>query len=59
MTRAELADKSGVSLGTIERIESGKSKQPQMRVVRQLAAALAVEVDEIVDWNHDSEAEAS
>lgn len=59
ITRAELAELSGVSLGTIERIEGGRSKQPQMRIIRQLAAALEVEVDEIVEWDHDSEAEAS
>ena len=48
LTLAELSDKSGVTLNTIWRIESGYSKSARPSTVRKLATALGVEPGELV-----------
>lgn len=42
LTQQELSDVSGVSLPTIKRLESGKSKAA-LRTIRKLAKALGIE----------------
>jgi transcriptional regulator with XRE-family HTH domain len=43
LTQTELAAKSGVSQGTIARIETGERRRVALRTVRALAAALEVD----------------
>jgi transcriptional regulator with XRE-family HTH domain len=48
LTQRELAERAGVALSTLYAIETGRH-QPQMRIIRKIAAALDVdplEVDE-------------
>jgi transcriptional regulator with XRE-family HTH domain len=47
LTQVELAAKSGVSQGTIARIETGERKRVALRTVKALAAALEVDPAEI------------
>lgn len=45
---AELSDASGVSGANLRRIESGEVRHPQMATLRRLAAALGVEVTDLL-----------
>ena len=45
-TQDELADRSGLAVRTIRRLETGESANPQLDTVRQLADALKLESDE-------------
>ena len=47
LTQGELAERSGVSRQTINRIEQGEI-EPRFRTIRQLATALGVEPRELV-----------
>ena len=47
LTQGELAERSGVSRQTINRIEQGEI-EPRFRTIRQLAEALGVEPRELV-----------
>ncbi len=49
-SQAELSDKSGLSLRTIQRIENGET-EPRGDSLKRLTAALGVSPDEIVDWH--------
>jgi transcriptional regulator with XRE-family HTH domain len=52
LTQTELAQKSGVSQGTIARIESGARKNISIRTARSIAEVLGVppaEIDEFRD----------
>jgi transcriptional regulator with XRE-family HTH domain len=46
LTQEELADRAGLSVRTIRRLETGVSANPQMDTVRLLADALSLEPDE-------------
>lgn len=46
MTQRELAEKSGVGVATIARIEKSKH-QPAFRTIKRLAAALGVDPSEL------------
>lgn len=46
LTQEELADRSGLAVRTIRRLETGESANPQLDTVRQLADALKLESDE-------------
>ena len=50
MSQELLADKSGLSLRTIQRIENGESN-PTGHSLKQLSYALNVNPDEIMDWS--------
>jgi transcriptional regulator with XRE-family HTH domain len=50
MTQVELAAKSGVSQGTIARIETGERKRVALRTVKALAAALEIDAAEIDEF---------
>lgn len=50
MTQNELAQKSGVSIGTISSYESG-IKSPSLLIVAKLAEALGVSIDELCGFN--------
>ncbi|HVW98192.1 MAG TPA: helix-turn-helix domain-containing protein [Mucilaginibacter sp.] len=49
LSQEQLADKSGLSLRTIQRIENGESV-PRGDTLRRLAEALQVSPDEFLDW---------
>jgi transcriptional regulator with XRE-family HTH domain len=49
LTQGELADKSGVGITTITRIESGHITEPRVSTLRKLATALDIEVRELLD----------
>ncbi len=53
ITQPELADRSGVMVATISRIENGL-QQPRIPTVRKLAKALGVEADELIDWQSEA-----
>jgi transcriptional regulator with XRE-family HTH domain len=46
LTQRELAEKSGVGVATIARIEKGK-RRPTFRTIKRLAAVLGVEPSEL------------
>jgi len=46
LTQAELGEKAGISLDSINRIETGKQK-PRFMTIRKLAEALGVEPGDI------------
>lgn len=54
LTRDELADRAGVALGTIERLETGLTRNPQERVLNAVADALEMRPNllerQIVVW---------
>jgi transcriptional regulator with XRE-family HTH domain len=52
LTQQELADKSGVGVTTIIRIENNQV-EPQGRTIRKLAEALSVEPHELVKEGDD------
>ena len=49
LTQRELAERIGVTTGTINRIERGVH-QPRLATVRRLAEALGVDPDDLVEW---------
>jgi transcriptional regulator with XRE-family HTH domain len=60
LTQQELATKAGTSYQTIWRIENGKHAEPGIYIARQIARALGVSLDFLVDLhgeNKDSEGE--
>jgi transcriptional regulator with XRE-family HTH domain len=48
LTQEELAEKSGVAVTTINRIEKGRVEDPHFSTLRKLARALGVEASELV-----------
>lgn len=51
ISQQELAQAADLSLGQVNRIESGSIKRPQFRTLRKLAQALDVEVDDLLISN--------
>jgi transcriptional regulator with XRE-family HTH domain len=49
LTQGELADKSGVGITTITRIESGHITEPRVSTLRRLANALDIEPRDLLD----------
>ena len=49
LTQEEFADKSGVTVSTISRLENGL-QAARISTIRKLAAAVAAEADELIDW---------
>lgn len=54
----ELAERAGIKLSTVQRIESGESR-PYLATVRKLAQALEVDASELVRGTDFVEAEAA
>jgi transcriptional regulator with XRE-family HTH domain len=50
LTQMELAERSGVSQGTIARIESGARKSVSIRTARSIAGVLGVEPAQIDEF---------
>ncbi len=49
ITQDELAERTGLSVPTISRLENGHNA-PRIRTVRTLAEALGVDPDELIVW---------
>lgn len=49
MSQQRLAEKAGLSLGQISRIESGKIESPHFGTIEKLAAALGLEEDDLIE----------
>ena len=49
LTQEQLAQKSGVGITTINRIETGTVEDPHFSTLRKLARALGVEARELVE----------
>jgi transcriptional regulator with XRE-family HTH domain len=57
LTQGELAQKAGVGVTTIVRIETGEITEPRVSTLRKLAQALGVEPRDLLqDWEsgHDA-----
>ena len=51
LTQGELADKAGVGITTIVRIETGEITEPRVSTLRKLAGALGIEPRDLLqDW---------
>lgn len=57
LTLKQLADKSGINYTTINRIEQGHNRSPHWPTLEDLASALGVEVEEIVIFDDEAEAQ--
>lgn len=58
LTQAELAELSGATESTINRIENGL-QQPRISTIRKIAAALGVEPGELVEGGGDRDGRRS
>jgi transcriptional regulator with XRE-family HTH domain len=47
LSQEELAKKAGVTYSTLIKLESGVNKNPTIRTIQQIAAALEVTLDEL------------
>jgi len=54
LSQEQLADKTNVTVRTIQRLEKGEVS-PQLRTVKMLAASLAVEVDDLLQLDKPSD----
>jgi transcriptional regulator with XRE-family HTH domain len=48
LTQGELAEKAGVGVNTIVRIETGEIKEPRVSTLRKLARALGLEARDLL-----------
>lgn len=48
MTQKQLAEKSGVAIAALTRIESGKNSNPTLKTMNLLARAMQVSIKELV-----------
>ena len=49
LTNAKLAELSGVPLGTISKIASGQTKDPQLGALSSIAAALGCSIEDLIE----------
>ena len=49
LTQEELAEKAGVGIATIARIETGDIDAPRVSTLRKLASALGIEVRDLLE----------
>jgi transcriptional regulator with XRE-family HTH domain len=49
LTQGELAEKAGVGINTVLRIETGGIEEPRVSTLRKLAGALGVEVRDLLE----------
>jgi transcriptional regulator with XRE-family HTH domain len=57
LTQGELAQKAGVGVTTIVRIETGEITEPRVSTLRKLAQALGVEPRDLLqDWESGDDA---
>ena len=48
LSQEELAKKAGVTYSTLIKLESGVNKNPTIKTIQQIAAALQVSLDELM-----------
>ena len=56
VTQAELAERTGLTVSTVSRLENGLQR-PRISTVRKLADALGVEPETLVEWGSNGAAE--
>ncbi len=49
LTQGELAEKAGIGINTIVRIETGEITEPRVSTLRKLADALGIEPRDLLD----------
>ena len=49
LTQGELADKAGVGINTVLRIETGEITEPRVSTLRKLSGALGLKVRELLE----------
>jgi transcriptional regulator with XRE-family HTH domain len=49
MSQQRLAERAGLSLGQVSRIESGRIETPHFPTIEKLATALGIEEDELIE----------
>lgn len=49
LTQIELAEKAGVGIATIARIETGEIEEPRVSTLRKLAGALGIEPRDLLE----------
>lgn len=49
LTQGELAEKAGVGINTVVRIETGEITEPRVSTLRKLAGALGVEARDLLE----------
>lgn len=54
MSVEELANKSGVPLGTLSKISAGITKDPKLETIKAIARALECSLEEFDDYDSDS-----
>jgi transcriptional regulator with XRE-family HTH domain len=48
LTQRQLAEKAGISLGLLQKLEEGWTDNPRLSTLRRLAAALGVSISQLV-----------
>lgn len=51
ISQQELAERAGLSLGQVNRIERGEIPSPHYSTIRKLARALEVEPEDLTKWD--------
>lgn len=57
LTTAELSEKSGVPLGTLNKILSGATKDPKLETLKAIARVLGLTLDDFDDYTEAQEPE--
>lgn len=57
LTTAELSEKSGVPLGTLNKILSGATKDPKLETLKAIARVLGLTLDDFDDYTEVQEPE--
>lgn len=55
MTTSELAEKSGVPKGTLDKILSGVTKDPKLETLKSIAHVLGLSLDDFDDFNKEND----
>lgn len=50
LTQQQLAQRAGLSLGQVSRIEGGKIETPHFGTIERIAAVLGMESDDLIEW---------
>ena len=50
LTQQQLAERAGLSLGQVSRIEGGKIETPHFGTIERIATALGMESDDFIEW---------
>lgn len=53
LTQGQLAEKSGVTISTISRVENGL-QAARITTIKRLADAMGVKAEELIDWEREA-----